>query len=213
MASLPRYSRFTASMHAIYSSMESRMDQSTSPAVKHTWGKFADSLRRADSLQADLDEAHAMMKASGTGADISLSPATCHYVEAVEAAAKSDDETGGARLLGHLYCRYFADLFGGQALAGPYRWALGLGDTSPRHYDFGDFGQARRASIEMIYVALNEAGEMLASADKRDEVVEEARVAFRHNVLVYSEEGRLITDGSLGVAKMASGFVLSRMSR
>ena len=34
-----------------------------------------------------------------------------------------DDANDGARLVGHLYCRYFADRFGGQARAAPTRLA------------------------------------------------------------------------------------------
>ena len=212
MASLPRYARFTASMHAVYGAMETSMDQSQSPAVAHTWGKFSGDLRRAGALQADLNEATALMGHTPADSVISPSEATSAYVAAIEAAARSDDETGGARLLGHLYCRYFADLFGGQALAGPYRWALNLGAASPRHYDFGDFGKERRASIEKIYEALNESGEMLGTDEACEAVVDEARVAFRHNVLVYKEEGRLLADGALGMLNMAGGFARSRFS-
>ena len=111
-----------------------------------------------------------------------------------------------------LYCRYFADLFGGQALAAPYRWALGLGASSPLHYDFGEFGKERRASIERIYEALNESGEMLKADEAHEAVVEEARTAFHHNVLLYKEEGRLLVDGALGMAKMVGGFARSRFS-
>lgn len=42
------------------------------------------------------------------------SPATDQYVEAIRSAGADDRSRGGARLLGHLYCRYFADLFGGE---------------------------------------------------------------------------------------------------
>lgn len=211
MASLARYSRFTASMHAVYSTMESSMDGCTSPAVAHTWGKFAADLRRTEALRVDLDEAYGLM---GTNSDQpTISPATSEYVAAIKAAAASDNETGGARLLGHLYCRYFADLFGGQALAGPYRWALGLGPISPRHYDFGDFGKERRASIERIYEALNESGEMLRTDEACKAVVEEARTAFGHNVLVYKEEGGLLADGALGMAKMVGGFARVKLTR
>ena len=132
------------------------------------------------------------------------------YMQAIDEAANADAANGGARLIGHLYCRYFADLFGGQALAGPYRWALDLGGDSPRHYDFGEFGARRRESIEAIYAAINEAGELLDDS-QLEAVVEEARVAFGHNVSVYSEEGRLYSDGAIGLAKMAVGFGRSRM--
>lgn len=108
--------------------------------------------------------------------------------------------------------RYFADLFGGQALAGPYRWALGLGAQSPRHYDFGEFGAQRRDSIERIYQSLNDAGELLESDAQREAVVEEARTAFRHNVHVYREEERLVVDGAIGMVRMVGGFARSRLA-
>ena len=135
------------------------MDKSPSPAVACVWDKYGDSLRRSDALRTDLNEAIAKMAKMPPAVDgvaveslTELSPATMAYVDAINKAAEADaTEDGGARLLGHLYCRYFADLFGGQALGGPYRWALGLAPESPRHYDFGDFGARRRESIELIY--------------------------------------------------------------
>ena len=76
----------------------------------------------------------------------------------------------------------------------------------------GSFGTERRASIERIYEALNESGDMLRAEGAREEVVAEARTAFRHNVLVYKEDGRLLADGALGMANMACGFARSRLS-
>ena len=155
--------------------------------------------------EADLAEVGAWPAASP-------SPQTSLYVQAIHDAAAADNATGGARILGHVYCRYFADLFGGQALAGPYRYALGLAPTSPRHYDFGAFGAARRESIAAIYAGLNEAGDALADDEAREAVVGEARTAFAHNVHVYREEGRLLADGALGIANMAAGFARARMA-
>ena len=53
-------------------------------------------------------------------------------------------------MIGHVYCRYFADLFGGQALGAPTYYALAPAvlPGTPRHYDFGEFGANRRESIE-----------------------------------------------------------------
>ena len=228
MASLPRYTRFTQSMHAVYAAMEEGLDGSPSPAVAHVWRAHGGGLRRRRHLEADLVEAHALMEARGMlgplggrasslAAPHALSPATAAYVERIRAAAAADRDTGGGRLLGHLYCRYFADLFGGQALAKPYRWALGLGAESPQHYDFGAFisgagGGGRRAAIEGVYEALNEAGARhLGSDAQREEVVAEARAAFGHNVRVYKEGGGLLADGAIGAARVASGFVRAHL--
>lgn len=203
MSSRARYTRFTSSMFAVYSSMEDHFDRSLSPANRLVWDRYGSSLRRGDALRQDLEEV-------GGWPASEPSVETALYVDAIREAGLHDDETGGGRLLGHLYCRYFADLFGGQALGGPYRWALSLEANSPRHYDFGAFGAARRESIEKVYVALNEAGELLGDDAVREEVVVEARRAFMHNVAVYKEEGALVTDGAVGIAKMALGFARSR---
>ena len=140
-------------MHAVYHAMEAGLDASTSPAVVPLWARFGDHLRREPSLRADLAEVGAAPCPEGS------TPATSAYVAAIRLAADSDNADGGARLVGHLYTRYFADLFGGQALALPTRLALRLGEESPRHYDFGNFGRERRANIEAVYGAINDTTE------------------------------------------------------
>ena len=221
LASRERYGRFTSSMHAVYLTMERSLDECRSPAVQHLWKPHAFSLRRADALKGDLDEIGEFPCVPGSGGmDDGLyfdsgvgemSDATQHYLEVIHAAACDDEATGGARLLGHVYCRYFADLFGGQALASPTRWALGLRPGSPRHYDFGAFGADRRRSIESLYASINGAGEMLDTA-QRDACIAEARVAFAANVQLYSEEAPLLADAARGMANVAAGFVRSRIS-
>jgi hypothetical protein len=129
MASRDRYGRFTASMHAVDATLERSLDQSGSPAVQSLWRRHGDDLRRADNLKSDLDEVGVFPHVAGSGSmddglyfdsfATPMSEATATYLEAIHAAAVDDDTTGGARLLGHAYCRYFADLFGGQALALP----------------------------------------------------------------------------------------------
>ena len=94
-----------------------------------------------------------------------MTPATASYV-AIGSAA-DDDANDGAQLVGHLYCRYFADLFGGQALAAPTRLALGLGEQ-PRHYTF-DFIW-RTARLIEAHEEINAAGERLGDDDQRARV-------------------------------------------
>ena len=186
-------------MFHIYSTMENELDATTSPPVQLVWNRFGDQLRRTNALRQDLEEIDSWPVAGP-------SSETAHYLGTLMDAAQDDNDCAGGRLLGHLYCRYFADLFGGQALSAPYRYALELGPGSPKHCDFGAFGNDRHQSIEGIYQALNEAGEMLPSDHAKDAVVIEARTAFAHNVSVYSEDGRLVVDGAIGGMKMVSGF-------
>merc|ERR1719221_368712 len=207
LASVERYARFTSSMRHIYGAMERALDASTSPAVVQVWTAFGPSLRREPSLAADLaDVAERIPR-------FEISHATRAYVAAVEAAAAADAADNGGRLLGHLYCRYFADLFGGQALAAPTRWALApaVKPGTPRHYDFGEFGARRRESIEALYSSLNEAGNLLGCEHAQQAVVDETVHAFALNVSVYSEDCNLWRDAGRGVANILRGWARERL--
>lgn len=214
LASRKRYGRFTSSMHEVYFTMEEELDKTSSASTSSTapvalaWGRLGQRLRRAELLRADLSDVVADVDA----ARAEISPGTREYVEAVRRAGLSDREKGGGRLLGHLYCRYLADLFGGQMLAAPTRAALALKKGTPRHYDFGleqaeskEAGGARRAMIEEVYGTLNEAGELMSDSE-REEVVAEARDAFRLNAVVYGEEP-MVLDAALGVLNIGTGFM------
>jgi len=208
MAGRARYARFTAAMHSVYATMEEELDRAAAdaacPATRAVWQRHGSVLRRAGALEADLADVEAEL-----GRAPPASPATGRYVAGIREAGRRDRGGGGARLLGHLYCRYFADLFGGQALATPYRVALGLAHGTPRHYAFALPEGGRRAYISDIYASLNEAGEMLPQ-EECELVVQEALLAFRHNIDVYSEEP-LYLDAARGVANMCSGYVASRV--
>lgn len=211
MASRERYGRFTTSMHAVYTTMERQFDAAApnaSQLVHVLWQRHGDTLRRGPALKQDLED---VLEAPGAtdehGVSLALSPATRRYVDAIEAAGADDRSTGGARMLGHLYTRYFADLFGGSVLAAPTRAALVLPPGTPRHYTFSlPVDGGRRALIEDVYQSLNIAGDGLSS-DACEEVVEEAMGAFRHNALVYGEEP-MLWDAIHGGWNVATGLVV-----
>jgi len=203
MASRERYARFTASMHKVYSAMEEELDKASAtvaPAVHRVWGEYGSTLRRAAALEEDLVDVSESLKRSAK-----LSPATDDYVAGIRRAGEQDRMQGGARLLGHLYCRYFADLFGGQMLAFPTRVALALPADTPRHYNFDLPAEGRRALIEQIYQSINAAGNLL-SAEERDAVADEAMQAFQYNIGVYSEEP-IYFDALRGSANICTGYI------
>jgi len=213
MADRPRYARFTTSMLAVYSAMEEELEASTKAgsAVAQLWKRHGSTLQRASALRTDLADV-----VDDVDAEIAkISPATSRYVAGVRSAGSDDRATGGARLLGHVYCRYFADLFGGQMLAAPYNLALSLPVDAPRHYSFKfppsdkPGGSGRRALIEEVYSDINVVGQML-SDDAFQAVVEEALQAFKFNVGVYSEEP-IIIDAVRGTINMGSGFAARTM--
>lgn len=96
-------------------------------------------------------------------------------------------------MVGHLYCRYLADLFGGQQLASPTRLALGL-DGNPKMYEF-DLGLGRKDFIEGLYVSINRVGDGMLD-EQRKVIVEEAAECFELNKRLYAEGGG-IYGGSL----------------
>jgi heme oxygenase len=211
LSSRERYGRFTASMHAAYDAMESEFDAAveadSSSVGAQFWRAHGPTLRRADRLALDLAD---------VGIDVGrepppLSPATARYVAAIREAGADDRAANGGRLLGHAYCRYLADLFGGQMLGRPTWAALRLPEP-PRHYVFdGD----RRALIESVYESLNEAGTTLEATgaddrggeDRLAAPVDEALHAFRLNADVYGEEP-MVADAVVGALRAASGLVL-----
>jgi len=145
------------------------------------------------------------------------SVATVNYMKALQTAGENDRKTGGGLLLGHAYTRYLADLMGGSVLGTPTRLALGLKDGSPQQYGFDlNFnGQVleRKAYVEQVYHNLNSSGDILAKNKGRDsnvileEIVNEARSAFKLNIQVYSEEP-IYLDAVVGLKNILSGYLL-----
>jgi len=205
MATRERYARFTAAMYAVYSTMEQELDataETHSPAVHSVWAKHGQILRRAPALQTDLADVLEQVPPR--------KPATEKYLEGIKLAGEKDRADKGGRLLGHLYCRYFADLFGGSMLAMPYRVALSLPADTPRHYSFDlPSGGGRRAFIEDVYRSLNSAGETMTE-EGRGIVRDEALQAFKYNIGVYSEEP-IYMDSVKGTLNICTGFVSAKI--
>jgi len=194
------YVHFTTGMYHYYGAMEERFGKSDrSSLAGKVWQQFPE-LPRQDKIQHDLKIVGAWKEG------LAMSAATENYVNSIHTAA---DEEGGARLLGHLYVRYFADLFGGRALGAPTRLALKLPET-PHFYVWDASVEAnRREYIERLYVELNVAGEGMEDAAQRERVVDEARLAFAHNASVYVEQPGL----NMGAAKGALNIAVGAISR
>jgi heme oxygenase len=228
MASRQRYARFTGSMYAVYKTMEEELDASSlvSQPVATVWNPYGSVLRRSARLEQDWLDVSVQDKINiDPSADLSnealWSPATAAYVHSIREAGQYDRDHQGARLLGHLYCRYFADLFGGSVLATPYRVALSLPDNTPRHYEF-DFNfntttadgtvetGSRKALVEGVYSSINEAATLL-TMDQEDQVAAESMKAFQHNSYVYSEEGKLYQDSFRGGFNVVTGLMVDKL--
>ena len=218
MSTVERYARFTHAMAKVYGAMEEELDRTVdtmgdrASASGYVWKIHGDVLRRAARLEADLADVEVSADADAVVPlvpTLVTSPATAAYVTQIERAGVLDRETGGGRLVGHLYCRYFADLFGGQMLSMPYRVALGLKRDTPRHYsfEFPTSAPNRRDFIEAVYTSINEAAETVPlSAEAKEDVVHETMEAFNANVRVYSEDDGLYSDALRGIGNVATGL-------
>ncbi|KAK3276821.1 hypothetical protein CYMTET_15133 [Cymbomonas tetramitiformis] len=188
------FANITASMYFFYKAMEVEFDAFVASeaskssqgnmktvanggaSVSRVWREFPE-LRRAPRLQQDYE---------GLGLDIDsavASPATLRYVQRIHEVAKQEP----ALLLGHFYCRYFADLFGGSMLGYPTKIALALNGI-PAFYQFDPSVETNRQQyIERVYALLNEEGDTL-NEGLRNAIVAEAITAFRHNQDIFLEQ-------------------------
>ena len=170
------YGHFATALYHVYKAMEDNFDaQPQETGISRVW-QGAPELCRAEALGKDL---------AYLGLDPTLSalfPATQEYVDSIHNAAKEDS----ALLLGHFYCRYFADLFGVSMLGYPTKVAVGLPEEYPAFYNFHEAVSAHRQEyIEGLYEALNEEGEKLCQ-DTQAAVVGETKKAFALNANLYT---------------------------
>jgi heme oxygenase len=159
MSSLNRYEQIVTNLLAIYTAMEHELDITTTTTVTREsdhpvgilWQRHEHILRRSKKLQDDLHEIKELKQVNNSKSNsmreksnVSCSECTNKYVTAIRNAVQNDRDNGTRRLIGHLYCRYFADLFGGQILGRPYQLALQL-PSVPRHLQF-DFTTIKNSS-------------------------------------------------------------------
>lgn len=199
--------------------MEEELDATSIPAIKtdlirSVWKNHEHTLRRSGRLEQDLQELEDLLSvtADETGdADKQTVPrvsrATVKYLQRIRYAGEMDREFGSALLLGHLYCRYFADLFGGQMLGKPYELALQL-PAAPQHLQFDMNGLDRKSYLEKLYGDLNKSGRELTS-DQLESVSKESILAFRHNASVYSEDPSLLSHAARGGTNLVLGWTAS----
>ena len=194
VASREAYTHYATCHFAFYNALEWSLDQDKGPAGQ-VWAQFPE-LRRAEKLWLDLEEAGV------TNAPLPISDATKAYCDSIARAANEDD---GARLLGHFYVRYFADLFGGRALGTPTRLAVPGLHHKPHFYYFPVTVESnRRMYIERVYQSLNTEGALLDQA-LCARIVDEARLAFAHNADIYLERPGIYSGALQGAWRIALG--------
>lgn len=127
---------------------------------------------RVEALEADLE----VLAGPGFERALPLRPAGARYARRIAAAARADPRL----LAAHAYVRYLGDVSGGQILSRllqrsivPEAGALGF-YRFPAIPSLGEFSSRYRRSLD----------ELGAVSGASAAIVEEARVAFRHNIAV-----------------------------
>jgi heme oxygenase (biliverdin-producing, ferredoxin) len=168
------YCALLRNLHAIYSTLEAALDQTgAEPCIQRLHDP---SLRRAASLERDLDHLHAGRWQD----DFAIEPATAAYIERLRSLAID----APCRLAAHAYVRYLGDLHGGQVWQKVVmqRFGLGHGDGT-RFYEFGPPAEVERLRQD-FRVGL---ARVAASAREAEEIVAEARWAFRMHKTLFVE--------------------------
>ena len=195
-----------ASLRAPYSVLEDAFDRAQpNSRAAIFWKHFGNDVRKAALLEHDL-------KSLG-GNDIPT-PAAAKYVASIQRASEDmiegDPASKGDLLLGHAYVRYLADLFGGSMLGNPTRLALAL-KKQPTFFDFPPaISVDRMAYIESFYKELNVAG-LGMDEIRQNQIVKEAKDAFRHNAEIYKERPYLYLGAIRGGGNIAAGYLRERM--
>lgn len=201
LASVPEQRKMQVFLWHTYVSLEESLDMAKGPAAD-VWRMFDMDLRRRNALESDLD----MLEVPQSNR--APSAATKAYTDRMREVAVSDPDL----LIGHFYTRYFADLFGGSMQGYPTKMALGL----PRDLAFYQFPEAvevnRRGYIEKVYAAINDAAVDM-SREKRAVIVNEARLAFRHNANAYTERPYLLPGAVVGGVRTAAGMAYGGLMR
>eukprot|EP00960_Hanusia_phi_P077306 768675-Hanusia_phi.AAC.1 len=206
VASKDDYIHFTSSSFHFYREMEQQLDRKAEEGaiVGRLWSGFPE-LRRAQRLEEDL-------RTAGEHRDprkLFMSPATMAYCSSIRRAGEEEE---GLRLIAHMYVRYFADLFGGRALGAPTKYAVReLRLSHPLFYQWDRVVEEdRRAYIERLYAAINQAAEEVGSDEVEKRIVEEARRGFEHNANIYTEDGGLYEKAAQGMYKLVSGYAVAK---
>ena len=194
---LCKYKHFALQRYHFYTAMEQRFDVSKpGESIYKVWQPLAKELRQSPCLKQDL-------KVVGIHDPQTLAPSPCTaaYVTCIEQASSDG-------LIGHFYCRYFADLFGGSMLGKPT--ALALHIPSPSFYSFSNTVTENRAAfIENIYEVINDCGETMDD-EGREAVVNETILAFKHNADIVKEQGMGILPAAVGgLFNVSKGYIFS----
>lgn len=208
-----------ASLHTPYAAMELSLDEAvqknTNIKLGRFWSMVNKDLEKSNALKEDVQ------MLGGSNNELHL-PAADRYVSAIHRAAanrcnENNPGSEGDLLLAHMYVRYLADLFGGSMLGRPTELALGLKANSLKFYtpNNGPHEQMikyhKLQFIELFYDELNKCG-LEMTAERRQQVVQEAIDAFKLNADIFTEKERFLFGAAKGGFKLVSGYFNNLLS-
>ena len=169
---LRRYAMLLENLASIYRALEYELDRHQEhPAIR--WIP-RDALRRHGAIQLDL----AALNVSQLRATVPAA-ATREYVERLHRAG----DNAPVLLLAHAYVRYLGDLSGGQILAPIIGRSFGGADRQVTHfYEFPFIDD-----VDAFRLSFREGLDRIVEAAAADEVVEEAKIAFRLHERLFRE--------------------------
>ena len=171
---LRAYADLALQLHTVYTALEEVGAQvRRTPAGA---GVVFDELARVPALEADLAHLHG----PDWRAHVRVLPATAAYVARLEEVG--DDLP---RYAAHAYTRYLGDLSGGQVLKRMIQRHHGLDGDGVSFYDFPQIHKLK--PFKDVYREQLDALDLTPA--QRDDVVEEARLAFRLNRAMFADLG------------------------
>ncbi len=176
------YVRYLAALARIYETLEQALSNAQEPDALVRDPR----LYRFPALQDDLEFFTGSRDAESSlaAAPEKLQEAIREYQDAIRAAAGQRE----GLLIAHAYVRYFGDLSGGQILANRIAERFSLNDDTQRGLQFYQFPQipdttAFKADYRRRLDALP------LSDAQTQRLVEETRLAFRHNIAIFERLG------------------------
>src|SRR5690625_4206001 len=162
---------FHAQHHAIYSALEQAGDNLAQDPVARPF--LFEELRRLPSLEADL----AVLIGENRRKEVAVTDAARVYAQHI-----TDATNWAGGYIGHAYVRYLGDLSGGQAIGRLMQRTYGLEREGINFYHFE--GIKPKPFKDSYRKLLDEAD---FTESQRDQVVEEAKLAFRLNTAMFAE--------------------------
>ena len=175
--SVKTYREFLAQLYYLYCVMEESLEQHKEhPLVGPV--HFPDELNRKDSLEEDLT----YLYGDTWQTEITCLPSTAAYVERIREIAASDEPE---RLVSHAYVRYMGDVSGGQILKKIVKRMYNFPEdgTGVQFYEFQNIPEISKWK-EFYNIRMNA---LEVDSDGRQRLLDEAKLAFGHNIDIFKE--------------------------